>query len=91
MKSYLTEAGKACSEHRHLITTVDTSKWELADAEKELKWLRGAISSSEKEFEQNQRKVTELQRDLDRERYDSFLLEFANWSQLLIHKAYCIQ
>ncbi|KAI3868050.1 hypothetical protein MKX03_035266 [Papaver bracteatum] len=68
MKSYLTEAGKACSEHRHLITTVDTSKWELADAEKELKWLRGAISSSEKEFEQNQRKVTELQRDLDRER-----------------------
>ncbi|KAI3995588.1 hypothetical protein MKX01_023333 [Papaver californicum] len=83
MKSYLTEAGKACSEHRHLITTIDSSKWELADAEKELKWLRGAISSSEKEFEQNQRKVTELQKDLDRERIerkklDEDLLEVNN-------------
>ncbi|OVA20693.1 hypothetical protein BVC80_881g49 [Macleaya cordata] len=83
MKAYLGEAGKACLENRHLITSIESSKWELADAEKELRWLKGAISSSEKEFEQNQRKMAELQADLDSERaerkkLDEELLEVNN-------------
>ena len=68
MKAIMAEAINSCQEDRHLIISLETAKWELADAEKELKWLKSAIASSEKEYEQIQRKAVEIQAELDSER-----------------------
>ncbi|KAK9156609.1 hypothetical protein Scep_003183 [Stephania cephalantha] len=75
IKSLLTEAAKASQENRHLALSIDNAKWELTDAEKELKWLKSAIASSEKELEQNQRKMSELQQDLEIERTEKARLK----------------
>lgn len=69
MKVCIAEALKSTHEDRHLAVNLETVKWELADAEKELKWLKSAVSSSEKESEQIQRKIDEIQMELDSERY----------------------
>jgi len=68
MKAIISEAINSCQEDRHLVVSLETAKWELADSEKELKWLKSAIASSEKEYEQIQRKVAEIQVELDSER-----------------------
>ncbi|KAK2980314.1 hypothetical protein RJ640_023729 [Escallonia rubra] len=68
LKVYITEALKSTQEDRRLVVNLETMKWELADAEKELKWLKSAVSSSEKEYEQIQRKMDEIQNELDNER-----------------------
>uniref|UniRef100_A0A5B7BKN1 E3 ubiquitin protein ligase n=1 Tax=Davidia involucrata TaxID=16924 RepID=A0A5B7BKN1_DAVIN len=68
MKICVTEAIKSTQEDRNLALNLDTVKWELADAEKELKWLKSAVASSEKEYEQIQRKMDEIQMELDSER-----------------------
>lgn len=47
---------------------LEAAKWELADAEKELKMLKSTVFSSEKEHEQIQRKVDDIQIELDNER-----------------------
>ncbi|KAK3010343.1 hypothetical protein RJ639_010945 [Escallonia herrerae] len=68
LKVYIAEALKSIQEDRRLAVNLETVKWELADAEKELKWLKSAVSSSEKEYEQIQRKMDEIQNELDNER-----------------------
>ncbi|KAL7199237.1 hypothetical protein ACSBR2_021509 [Camellia fascicularis] len=68
MKVCIDEALKSTQEDRHLAVNLEIAKWELADAEKELKWLKSAVSSSEKECEQIQRKMDEIQMELDSER-----------------------
>ncbi|GLT39461.1 hypothetical protein SLA2020_136500 [Shorea laevis] len=68
MKGCVTEALKASQEDRHLVINLETTRWELADAEKELKWLKSALTSSEREYELVQRKVDECQGKLDKER-----------------------
>lgn len=68
MKMDLNEASKASMESKHLSLSVESAKWELADAEKELKWLRSSVASSEKEFEQTQQKLLEFEAELERER-----------------------
>ncbi|CAL5437774.1 unnamed protein product [Camellia sinensis] len=68
MKVCIDEALKSTQEDRHLAVNLENAKWELADAEKELKWLKSAVSSSEKECEQIQRKMDEIQMELDSER-----------------------
>ncbi|KAF5937159.1 hypothetical protein HYC85_024665 [Camellia sinensis] len=68
MKVCIDETLKSTQEDRHLAVNLEIAKWELADAEKELKWLKSAVSSSEKECEQIQRKMDEIQMELDRER-----------------------
>ncbi|XP_059665044.1 E3 ubiquitin-protein ligase BRE1-like 2 isoform X2 [Cornus florida] len=67
MKVCLTEAMKSTEEDRHLAVNLETAKWEMADSEKELKWLKSAVASSEKENEQIQRKMEEIQMELDNE------------------------
>lgn len=68
MKSIMSEALNHCQEDRHLIVSLERAKWELSDAEKELKWVKSAIASSEKEYEYVQRKAAEIQKDLESER-----------------------
>ncbi|KAK3030124.1 hypothetical protein RJ639_038873 [Escallonia herrerae] len=68
LKVYTEEALKSTQEDRRLAVNLETVKWELADAEKELKWLKSAVFSSEKEYEQIQRKMDEIQNELDNER-----------------------
>lgn len=75
MKVCLAEALKYTQEDRHLAVSLETAKWELADAEKELKWLKSALASSEKEYEQIQRKKEEVQMELDNERSERLKLE----------------
>lgn len=73
MKALLTEAIKFTEENRRLEVNLETAKWELADAEKELKWLKYAVSSSEKEYEQIQQDIDDCQIELDNERWFSDL------------------
>ena len=75
MKALLNEAIKCMEEERHLAVNLETAKWELADAEKEIKWLRSALSSSEKEYEQIQQDIEDAQIELDGERWSSSILE----------------
>lgn len=75
IKVCLAEALKSTQEDRHLAINLETARWDLADAEKELKWLKSALSSSEKEYDQNQRNITELQMELDTERSERTKIE----------------
>lgn len=68
MKVYLDEASRCIEEDRQLAADLETSKRELVDAEKEVKWIKSAIASSEKENEQIDRKKAELLVDLETER-----------------------
>lgn len=69
MKVCLAEAIGLTEEDRHLAVNLETARWELIDAEKELKWLKYAGSSSEKEYEQIQKKIDEVQTELHNERW----------------------
>lgn len=75
MKACLTEALRYNSEDRHLAVNLETTKWELADAEKELKWLKSAVTSSDKEYEQIQRKTEDMRKELENERNERKKLE----------------
>ncbi|GFZ18235.1 histone mono-ubiquitination 2 [Actinidia rufa] len=83
MKVCISEALKSAQEDRHLAINQEITRWELADADKELKWLKSAVSSFEKEYEQIQRKTDEIQMELDNERternkLDEELMELNN-------------
>lgn len=69
MKVCLAEAIGLTEEDRHLAVNLETARWELIDAEKELKWLKYSGSSSEKEYEQIQKKIDEVQTELHNERW----------------------
>ena len=68
MELCLTEAIKCTHEERHLAVNLETAKWELTDAE-ELKWLISATASSEKEYEQIQQDMDDIEMDLENERW----------------------
>lgn len=68
MKACLTDALKSTQEDRHLAINLETAKWDLADAEKDLKWLKYSFTSTEKEYEQIQRKTEDVLRELEAER-----------------------
>lgn len=72
MKLVLSEGMRCSQEERHLTANLEAAKWELADAEKELKWLKSASSSTEKEYEQIHRNMNEVQMELDKERWSLF-------------------
>ncbi|XP_052183400.1 E3 ubiquitin-protein ligase BRE1-like 2 isoform X2 [Diospyros lotus] len=75
IKVCIAEALKSTQEDRRLAVNLETAKWELADAEKELKWVKSSVSSSEKEYEQLQRKKVEVQTELDKERGERYKVE----------------
>ncbi|CAN1224674.1 E3 ubiquitin-protein ligase BRE1-like 2 [Linum perenne] len=68
IKACFAEAIRSNVEDRHLLIKLETARWELADAEKEQKWLKYALSSSEKEYEQIQKKSDEVRTELETER-----------------------
>lgn len=72
MKAILSDAVKCNQEEKHFAVTLEFAKWELADAEKELKLLKSAVSSSEKEYDQIQKYTEAIQTELNSERYFSF-------------------
>lgn len=73
MKSLLAQAEKVSVENRHLTLSTEKTRLELAETEKDLKWLRSAFESSEKELEQHQQKAAKLRMDLEDERYAEHL------------------
>lgn len=72
MKGYIMEALSSTQEDRELAVSLESVKWELMDAEKELKWLKSCASSSQKEYDQIQRKIDQIHTELDTERLYSF-------------------
>ena len=68
MKAYVAQAVKTSSENRHHVINLERTLMEVSDTEKELKWLRSTVGSSEKEYELNQKKIAELRMELERER-----------------------
>lgn len=72
MKAIVSDAIKCNQEEKHLAVTLEFAKWELADAEKELKLLKSAVSSSEKEYDQIPKDTEAIQMELESERYFFF-------------------
>ncbi|KAK1429082.1 hypothetical protein QVD17_11282 [Tagetes erecta] len=70
MNSCITNALKSTEEDRHLAINLENSKWELSNADKELKCLKSLLSSSEKEYDQIHRKMEDIQEELDSERME---------------------
>ncbi|KAK9079049.1 hypothetical protein SSX86_000718 [Deinandra increscens subsp. villosa] len=70
MNSCITHALKSTEEDRRLAINLENSKWELSNADKELKCLKSLLSSSEKEYDQIHRKTEEIQEELDNERME---------------------
>ena len=68
MKAYVAQACKASLENRHITINLNKAKVELADAEKELMWLQSTYDASQKEYEQNQKRIADLRLELERER-----------------------
>ncbi|XP_050217975.1 E3 ubiquitin-protein ligase BRE1-like 2 isoform X2 [Mercurialis annua] len=68
MKVCLTGAIRSTEEDRHVAVILETARWELTDAEKELKWLKYAVGSSDKEYEQLQKKIDDIRTELHNER-----------------------
>ncbi|KAJ4791635.1 E3 ubiquitin-protein ligase BRE1-like 2 [Rhynchospora pubera] len=75
MKASMAQANKTLSETRHLALSLEKTMLELSNAEKELKWLRSFVGSSQKDYEQNQKRVSELRLELEQERIDRKKLE----------------
>ncbi|OIW04133.1 hypothetical protein TanjilG_00693 [Lupinus angustifolius] len=75
MKALLLEAIKSTQEDKHLAVALEFAKWELADAEKELKFLKSNVSSSEKEHNQIQKDVEVMEMELESERSSRKKLE----------------
>jgi E3 ubiquitin-protein ligase BRE1 len=68
MKTCVTQAIKTSAENRRLTISLERITLEVSNTEKELKWLRSSIGSSEKEYEQTQQKIAELRTSLEHER-----------------------
>nr|GMD26093.1 E3 ubiquitin-protein ligase BRE1-like 2 isoform X1 [Ipomoea batatas] len=68
MRDYVLEALNYKEEDRHLAVSAETVKLELLDAEKELTWMKSAVSSSEKEYEQIQQEMDRVMTELETER-----------------------
>lgn len=68
MKTYLAQAANSSIENRHIAISMDKTKLELADSEKELKWLRAAVDVTKKEYERSQTRNLDLKTVLERER-----------------------
>ncbi|ONK75057.1 uncharacterized protein A4U43_C03F12870 [Asparagus officinalis] len=75
MKAYIGQAIKTSSENRHVAVNLEKAKMELAEAEKRLRWVKSVAESSDKEYEQNQKKILELKMELDCERNERKKLE----------------
>lgn len=68
MNTCVAQAIKTSAENRHLTISLERTALEISNTEKELKWLRSAVGSSEKEYEQTQQKISELRTLLEHER-----------------------
>jgi E3 ubiquitin-protein ligase BRE1 len=68
MKTCVAQAIKTSAENRRLTISLERITLEVSNTEKELKWLRSSIGSSEKEYEQTQQKIAELRTSLEHER-----------------------
>ncbi|KAK4371676.1 hypothetical protein RND71_007060 [Anisodus tanguticus] len=75
MKVHITEALSYTQQDRHLALTLEIVKRELGDADKELKWLRSAASSADKEYDQLMRKLDEIQMERETERSEKKKLD----------------
>ncbi|KAK7385822.1 hypothetical protein VNO78_31718 [Psophocarpus tetragonolobus] len=68
MKAIISDAVKFDEEEKCLAIALEFLKWELAAAEKELKLLKSAVSSSEKEHDQIQKDTEAIEMELESER-----------------------
>ncbi|OEL34837.1 E3 ubiquitin-protein ligase BRE1-like 2 [Dichanthelium oligosanthes] len=75
MKTCVAQAIKTSAENRHLTISLERTALDVSNAEKELKWLRSSVGSSEKEYEQTQQKISELRLLLEQERSERRRLE----------------
>lgn len=68
MRACITEGVQFSQEDTLLSGKLETVKSELLDVEKETKWLKNTVSSTEKEYEQMQRKMDKIRMELEKER-----------------------
>ncbi|KAG2656404.1 hypothetical protein PVAP13_1KG078600 [Panicum virgatum] len=75
MKICVAQAIKTSAENRHLAISLERTALEVSNTEKELKWLRSSVGSSEKEYDQTQEKISKLRNLLEHERSERRRLE----------------
>ncbi|KAK8445710.1 hypothetical protein SEVIR_9G372800v4 [Setaria viridis] len=75
MKTCVAQAIKTSAENRHLTISLERTALDMSNTEKELKWLRSSVGSSEKEHDQTQQKISELRILLEHERSERRRLE----------------
>ncbi|KAF8783823.1 hypothetical protein HU200_000263 [Digitaria exilis] len=75
MKTCVAQAIKTSAENRHLTISLERTALDVSTTEKELKWLRSSVGTSEKEYEQTQQKISELRVLLEQERSERRRLE----------------
>ncbi|KAG0550731.1 hypothetical protein BDA96_01G363600 [Sorghum bicolor] len=75
MNTCVAQAIKTSAENRHLTISLERIAVEVSNTDKELKWLRSSVGSSEKEYEQTQQKISELRALLEHERNERRRLE----------------
>ncbi|KAG2648902.1 E3 ubiquitin-protein ligase BRE1-like 2 isoform X1 [Panicum virgatum] len=75
MKICVAQAIKTSAENRHLAISLERTALEVSNTEKELKWLRSSVGSSEKEYDETQQKISELRILLEHERSERRRLE----------------
>ncbi|KAK2431156.1 histone mono-ubiquitination [Trifolium repens] len=75
IECFLSEAAKSTQDEKHLAVALEFTRWELADAEKELRLLKSVASSSEKEYDQIQKDIEAIEKELDSERSSRKKLE----------------
>ncbi|KAF5748822.1 Histone mono-ubiquitination 2 isoform 3 [Tripterygium wilfordii] len=76
MKVVMTESIKSTEEDRHLSIGLEAARWELMDAEKEMKWLKSAVASSEREYEQLKRNTDKFQTELNSGKFNAISVTY---------------
>ena len=69
MMGFLAETRKSTEEERQLAIGLENAKLQLADAEKEFRWLKSVASSSDKEAEEIHQDINDAKIELHNERY----------------------
>ncbi|RCV05230.1 hypothetical protein SETIT_1G066200v2 [Setaria italica] len=75
MKTCVEQAIKTSAENRHLTISLERAVLDVSNTEKELKWFRSSVGSSEKDYEQTQQKISELRMLLENEKSERRRLE----------------
>jgi len=75
LRIYLDQVGKATDESRHYALALESTKRNLLEFEREVQSLKSAAEAARNELEQSRLKLSEMQVELEKERYGKKRIE----------------